>query len=1173
MPKFDPLLLTIVAFVNLPILFMLKMGWLNLLFYLMPILAVLALSFDSRRTLKIPLHQILAALLLLLSLASLLGLLSGTLGAFLAMLMILLSGLGFVYEDGLAKSLALSSVIGGLVAFATAFLLYLSRWEGLSLLLPLFAMASALLILYRRRGSRQVFTLDSYLLLFFILLLLYLSEFAAVYPNFFKLTSNDLIEHQAEARMLVTSPKYYSMWSYVGFHSFLSATYLLTKANAFSLMLSSILLNLLAAMLIYLAFSELEWRKEALFIWGMFTGFGWLAALVYGFDVSGLNKASINSYRSLIWSQPIYFWGLPLTLGIGLLALLLYLDIHSEGRRKLYYVAMTLTLAFLVHVAEAIVFIAYLMAKSLFLGGDRESSLGSLVAGAVLTGLYLYPAAHSGVGPSASLLLLLGAIASLALGELRDRYLGLRISSLFLNLKRWDKEIVSFLLALYLAGLVIWLLHLGQVDVNAIYDLGQVPWFFYPVLLGVPGLLAILSLEYKFPKEFALLVFVSLLMGRTITYYKLFVGPLSYWEYRFPFYASLGLAVLSSLYLHRLLKGLESRRVYSILLALIIFSGYASTALGAQSWNYINVYRMSVLNDVDFDFASNISYFDEHPRTPALFLTPYTYYLIKVAAPRERMNGLPYWLSSGPEVALYSLGALSSTREVAALTTLNDISYLERLNASLFSYVRRFMGPIWDVPSLTLLNLSSPPTPESKLAVVFPADTYLRRRALVAYELIRQKLPAHTTYLSDDPLAPAGIYVGPASDKVEVKEDLPESPYDLRWLFIWGNFSEGLMVHGGRGIAISIYELDEGTFNLTACNEGASSDNGYVGLIYDFRNFNNYKIAQYYFSGLLTLRTVVNGKVTTGKPIRIPAGEGCLNLSLQLANGTVYGYLNGERVKLGEAEKLGILGFETGNFTGTISGSVRGSHSLIWNPPKGSTLISVLGGNAELDLTGLVNLGMRNLTEARREFKGLHLDINFPNSSPGEGVREASYVARRMEASGEVVIEGRPIWYMDASGEKSYLNASSVRIEANKLSFREGIGFYVDLELSGIRGLDVEDAIVRFRTPIRVQVVGNMTLRDAHPFSGFISDTEDVKTDEANVSIMMADGTIIFYELSYRKAAEGGVSRRYEAFDESKFLPESVVIVAATITALYISQRKLIWKEGGKDRMRRRKRL
>ncbi len=1158
----------IVMFFTIPLALTLQLGLLNALIFAVPVIASWFLFADPKKSLNLPIYQILAIISLALGLASISGILCNASGVLLTMLMILLSGLGLapLEDDGVARSLALSSIYGGLITSIAMFSIVLSGFRDLVVIIPIFTVASSLLALYRCKTARQTISIDGYSLLLLVLLLLYLAEFFAVIPNFFKFTSNDLIDHQAYARMLATSPQYYRKWSYVGYHSLLAVTYLLTGVNAGDLMYSTVMLNFLTALLVYVAFSKLERRKEALLIWGMLTGFGWLAILFHGTDVKGLQAASISSYKSLVWSQPVFFWGLPLTLGIGLLALLLYLDMDEsmKGREKIFYVALTTTLAFLVHVAEAIVFVAYLMAKLLFLGGRKESAVGSAAAGAFLTALYLFPPIYSGVGPNTSILLLLGSLMALVLAELRERYLHTTISRLFRFLRSKDREITAFLLAVYLSGLAVWLLHLGEVDVKAIYDLGQVPWFFYPVLLGVTGLLAILSLRYRFPKEFAILALTSILMGRVITYYKLFIAPINYWEYRFPFYAGLGLAVLASIYLRRVVEKARRERVYALLLAVIMLSGYASTAFSIQNWNYMNVYRMSVINDVDFEFATNLTYFDREPGIPALILTAYTYYVSKFAAPRERIKVLPIWLSSGPEVVLYSLSMLSPSDRVAALTTLADISYLEKANASLYSYVRKFMGPIWDTPSLTILNVSSPPIPNAKLAIVLPADTYLRRRALVAYELLRPELPIHTTYLSDDPQAPAGIYIGPSSSRVTVNETLPEDPYDLRWLYIWGNFSKGLKVIGGRDIAITTYELDEGSCNLTIC--GIKS--GYVGIIYGFKNLKNYGIVQYYLDkGFLVPRTVTEGNVTTERPIKIPMKrERCLHLSLQLLNGTVYASVDGRNVEVGKAEKLGVLGFETGNFTGTIQGSVMGTHSLPWNPPVGSTIVSVSGGG-ELDLTELVDLGLRNLTKAKESFNGLNLTLG--PSIDGKKPRKAVYTATDMEASGRVEIEGRPIWFI-SNGEKKYVNATHVmRLEADKLAFRRGEGFYIDLDLSGIKGLgNVKDAVVRFRTPIRIRVSGNLTLREAHPFVRYVAKTQIIRTDEANASIMMADGSILFDELSYRKAET--VSPKYKAFDETKYLLESITLVVITSAAIYLLDRRLGGYTTRKARRRRR---
>ncbi|MDK2383451.1 MAG: hypothetical protein QI199_01420, partial [Candidatus Korarchaeota archaeon] len=508
---------------------------------------------------------------------------------------------------------------------------------------------------------------------------------------------------------------------------------------------------------------------------------------------------------------------------------------------------------------------------------------------------------------------------------------------------------------------------------------------------------------------------------------------------------------------------------------------------------------------------------------------------------------------------LYTLSNLSRSERIAAVMTIGDVGFLER-DTSSFNYLRWFMGPIREYPSITVLNLSSPPVLNSSLAVVLPADTYLRRRALVAYELLRPSLPVHTIYMSDDPLAPPGLYIGPPSPEVRVDEELPSSPYDLRWLYIWGNFSEGsaLKVTGKRGEAISSFQLDQGNYTVRACGRML----GYVALIYDFVNFGEYRIFQVYLDrGFGIHRVVSGGKVLSGKPFKVPVKptDECVNITLSLHGGNLTAYVNGRAQRLPPVEKLGVLGLETGNFTGNLSGRVEGAHSLRWSPPDGSTLVSVLGGSGDLDMSEWVDRGLRNLSDTKRTFDPPKLELKAGRWE----MPPVKAVITGFNATGTVKVRGRLIWYSEG-GRRIYINSSIVEVRASSVRFRGGQGFYIDLDLEGAEGVDEVmgggNITVRFRLPVTVEAEGSIALIRYHRFSRYIPRTSEVRTSRAKFTIVIADNAQLISDLDVPREDLSPSRILYKSFDETKYLPEALLFFLISFAALYYLDKRYWWE-------------
>lgn len=1003
------------------------------------------------------------------------------------------------------------------------------------------------------------FKFDSYAASVLLLASFFALELILAYPNIFRFTTNDILYHQDRAWELAKNPVGYGSWSYLGFHSLLGSVYLFTRADPFSVILTAVPANLLTFLLIASSFSKLKWGREALLTWSLFTSLSLLAALRYGTDYNGLDKANEASYRSLIWSQPIFFWGLPLTLAIGLLAFLLYSDLYVEGRRKVLYVFSSTSLAFLLHVAEALVFSAYLTLASLLLGGRRYSASGVTLAGVTLYSLYLISGVYRAVPVSASLYLLASGLLSMLFSEARERYLGSPMVELTGLLSRKRNVVISILLAFYTSGLIVWQLHLGEVKVSDIFYLGQVPWFFYPNLVGVTGLLAIVSLKSELGeplRSYALFSLTSLLLGRTVTYLKLSGFDLPYWEYRFPLYAAVGLAVLSSPILRRLVKLSKSSKFQALLLACLMVFGFSSTALSVERWNQLNRSAASSILASDFRFAIERS--SEEFREPLIVFDQYSSVVSSLMHASVVMQP-SVWLSEGPEVPLLVLNSVAESDEVAVLTTLGDLAILNGENAT-YNYLFMFLGPIMSVPSVSTVELSEPPVPNANVTVILPSDVYFMRRSLIAYELVRKELPVHSIYLSDDPRAPPGVCIGPSSANNTIYEEIPVEKWDLRWLYLKGDFSEaegGLRVRGERNLAITTYELDRGEFELRACGDLT----GYIGIIYDFRSFKDYKIFQVYLDrGIALNRIVEGGNVSSGIPSSVPLGWECNEIRLRLSD-RLEASVNGRAIELPKVEKLGVLGFETGNFTGVVDGRISGSHSLTWRDGLCSLRLDV----AEGGLSDWVDRGLRNLTEAKRAFPGLKINLSGARSE----VPSIKAVITGLKASGSVKVEGRPIWVM-IEGMKTYLNSTELELRAERLEYLRGDGFYAELSLRGMSGANASEVTVRFRTPVRIEAKGQVRLEGYHAFGRSAAGARDVS--EANLTVIAADRTLLLSELEAPGEDLSGRKPLFRTFDETKYLPEAIASFIPLALAFYYAMARIDRaKAEGEARLRRKK--
>ncbi len=1051
-------------------LLLLRSGAFNVVLFITPVLAVYLLLEDFERRVRLPAFQIVAVVLLLSTTIALFGPPSASLVGSLVMIPLLGMVLGYREGKSLVEVLAHSSIFG--IAITVALLLlsvYIS--ELFTYLIYLVAVLSAVYLLVRTRSRKVEVTIDSYFLLFLVVSAFYLTELIAVSHTYFRQTMNDIVRHMFYARVLIQDPGRYLYAYYVGYHSLLGALIVLSKEFPLNVALASSAFSFLSAFLIYASLSRFEEKKFAFFTWSLLVSLTWILAPLYGTSYEGLAKLSLVGYYSLTWSHPMFFWGMPQVLVLGLM--FTTLTTRDPGFKESLLMPMAaLTLISLMHLPEGVMLAGLIAFRPLLKrdGLNKQLSLAAVVAGAMALAVYLLILKR--LSP-VNLVSLLSITASGALGLI---LLKLNWSLEKVNLK--SIPVKSLAAATYLAGIAVWLLNFGSIDVKSLFNIGYVPWFYYPVLLGVAGILAILSPSWREFSDLFLLALMAFTAGKVASLIKLSGVSLPYWEYRVIPVIALALSLPASAYVKKVSEG--RGKLSSVALIGIVLLGYPSLALSFQRWYDVahsNKYQPLTLEEGDVLFLSGK---DIKSRTLAFAYKSAMAVALNTA---HVVRGVPPWYSNGPEVANYYMYHFNVSN-----VFFSEIDRKLARDENLSSYLLMMYNQRGEVPSLERAHPSRVVL-NSTLAVIFPSDVHYYRKAVVLYHLIGERLPPHVTYMSYDPSAPAdGLYIGPPSNVTFINESLPDTPWDLRWLLITGNFSEGLSVKGGKGLAISTYELDQGSFSVKFC---PTIPEGSVGLIYNFKNLKNYYVARYEFRGVLTLLRVAGGVARPLGIYKAPTTENCVNLTLNLENGSSFLLVNGLKYPVKVGEKLGLLGVETYGFRGKISGNVHGVHSLKWNPPPGANLLNL----EDERLSYILDRAVRDVSSTEVS----NLSIPGLSSQPLPS-KPPNYVALKMMVEGDVKLTGYLVKYISLKGEEK-LVGRHVTLTPERIYFLGGKGFYVYLGVEGKEG----NGTYVFRVPVNIKFSGSGFIY-GHPFRRvFVERLSKINILGGRITILMAD--------------------------------------------------------------------
>jgi len=554
-----------------------------------------------------------------------------------------------------------------------------------------------------------------------------------------------------------------------------------------------------------------------------FAGLGWLYMLIHGPVYGGthfelLSLAFEKTYRDIGQAGVMDFltWYRPRSAALILLLMTVY-SILIKGRPWPYRLNLALlsTSLFFMHVSEYMLLVASLLllvpfkvARILRLGRIIEGLLCSWVFIGLIYGVsWAYGITASMNMVPISLMALLTPLYLGALVLLRSGKLGLTLGEE--HNKALSRAVIFIVVFFYLSAIPAWLDQAPDFSIRSIKAVWLLPWFFYPVLLGlaVPmaaiGLHAIAHRHVKFHHDsLALLtsfVISSLLIGRLITFINTTFFYTGYQECRLPRYTLVflcPLAALSLIKLHPWIKRRRSAILSSGFLVLIVLAGSLSTFYSIEMWTMI--VEAKPLDEEEYEALRYLrELVNNMVISRVLTVTSFSSCIVKKASPTFvlKQHSHAIWASSMPELALSILfdGRLRPNDEYIVYMHSRDFreaarsSYEEKF---FFSHLLPMADKVFEnrKVSIYLIPQFSPPKDEASTVLVVP-DEYAS--ALAAYDMLSFNFFDYTTAMEFDPwILDAELLVLPTD---RVPEVMRHTDY-LKWI------SEGrtILVMGGR---------------------------------------------------------------------------------------------------------------------------------------------------------------------------------------------------------------------------------------------------------------------------------------------------------------------------------------------------------------------------------------
>ncbi|MCC6004532.1 MAG: hypothetical protein LM590_09345 [Thermofilum sp.] len=832
----------------------------------------------------------------------------------------------FSRVESVVLAYLLSYIFTGLVTLL--FLPASNDYRAMLLLLCYIGLGVYSMLKHKRHpqlSTRESFARKIDLLAIMLTIGFYILSFYFIYPGFALLPGTDISRHYANSIVLGRTPNLYIGSTYLFAHLHESVFITLSNSSLISVQIALAALNLMLPLAFYVMaksyLEKVDTRLPALatLFWVLFTngfgGFAWLYFTLSKLSSIGqsqlqlLSSTADKTYNGVMYGV-FGLWYVPATISFILLMVAIFLMGKKEIERTRYITLFSFLVSglYLTHVAEALVFILFLAVFGLISKNENfriEDALKSSIFGMVIVIAVYYVLAQVTPRFIVNTSLLISTIVPIIVSMFTlifRHYIRPRLS-IFKSSFKIDKKFLGKVLLLllffgYCVALLSWTIVLDSFHTWQVDTIGLVPWFMYPVILGINGLLAISALYFltedsKLYNAFALFIafmVFAFVAGKIVTTVNLYFFDAGYWEKRFIWFIKIPLAILAPIPIIYVIDKLRKRGinvnaktlVSVTVIGIIVLYGISTTFLNLEYWNIVAnnpAYQPSSGEMEALNALKEI--FDNDPKSWLATITGTSADMATFAAPADQLALKQLLLTAyTPEMVLTQLYRFPVYDHAYIYLHNRDFMQLNKFNDRLLANYIKLLPIVYENSEVKIYNVSkvSPPMPNSNTVLIMPLDKSLcdEQSLYTAYSLLSQGLYNYTVAydLDDKALNSKTLVLSYDPPKENILTSFYEDHFNGTlasyaiakgsWQIVSGELLGGEIGKYSEGIILSPIFAENFTASFKAKPvSGNASVANYVSLVYSWVDSKNYRIADILFGTdsyvYVHFRTIVNG--------------------------------------------------------------------------------------------------------------------------------------------------------------------------------------------------------------------------------------------------------------------------------------------------------------------------
>ena len=692
--------------------------------------------------------------------------------------------------------------------------------SGIYAIISLFPMLKDKIQKFKQKIQPSIFDHQNQHNISNIIVLLWVTIFfvfiiSSLYPKISDVPSLDIVRHLSLSKVLAQTPDIYSS-EYVWFHSPLAVINELSGPSTLLFQYTIAFLSIILVFSFYVMakayLSDINKRAHlvATLFFFVFSGFGWIYVLQQKlssttsaiFDI--LNKSNSISYFDIGYGQSgwLWLWFRPITLGFTLFFMLLYLMRCNELTRRKYIIITSLLLLTLsqVHFPEFFVFVALIFILSLVrptinlrILDTAISVLIAVTASVILSASYqiLFNSEYQQSSFQYLLLLGIAAFVTCCFVKYKKRpEKNIRINSVIIS------SIILFVFSIFL---IYWILNPDNFLILQTTQFYEVPWQFYPVLLGAIGVIAIFGTVIVLRKyrdhpivTFVVLLVLAIIIGRIISYVNINFFDTGYLERRIIPFIFVGCSILAALFVSKFLNWQNLQKSSNIIkniltvgfLSLLVIGGLLSLFFSVE-YQILSIPKIMLTEDE----TKLVSYLSKtSPYSDLLTVTDRSLDIAYYGSVGYVIDYYRYqiWPSQSPELPLNVFSALNSSTIIFLNNADSKKISSDYKNGYIASHLLKVSPIIYEGSEGKVLEVPqiSSPSNHSDMVLVLPE---IQKNAYYAYDILSLSRYNYTTAIEDDVnfLSNAKIIVAPTEDiAMKMMNYKKESNFQFKKLII-----------------------------------------------------------------------------------------------------------------------------------------------------------------------------------------------------------------------------------------------------------------------------------------------------------------------------------------------------------------------------------------------------